>query len=374
MHSDILLAASAPYTTPLAVVDEAVLNANISTMQALANEAGATLRPHAKTHKSLRVAQLQLQAGARGLTVATLREAEYFSQRGIEDILLVHPPVGVPKIARLAALAERIPRFAVAIDSLEAALEVPQSIELLWEVDTGHHRLGTLPGTPTVEAVKRLVDRVGTERFRGLLTFPGHVYRHPGVEGRRAIAHQEKTLLQETATLLREQQIEVRELSIGSTPTAGFTSEIAQMTEMTEMRPGSYVYGDANQVTLGSQTLDACVLGVVATVVSTPAPDRAVIDAGTKALSVDSPVPGLIGFGIVLHHPDLVLERLSEEHGILVSKTTTNLRIGDRVIVIPVHCCTTIVLHEQVLMVSAQGDAIWDEVGARGWQPASSRS
>jgi D-serine deaminase-like pyridoxal phosphate-dependent protein len=367
MNIDVLLAAAASSTTPLAIVDETVMCANIAAMQALADKARAALRPHAKTHKSAHVARLQLEAGAQGLTVATLREAEYFAQMGAEDLLLVHPPVGVPKISRLASLSERVPRLTVAVDSLEAAMQVPQTVGLLWEVDTGHHRLGTLPGPPTVEAVRRLVDHVGIERFKGLLTFPGHSYQEPDVEGRRAIAYQEIALLQETADLLRKHQIEVYELSIGSTPTAGFAPEVRHMTEM---RPGSYVYGDANQVTLESQSLDECALGVVATVVSTPARDRAVIDAGTKALSVDARVPGLSGFGIVLDHPGVILERLSEEHGILVSEMDTGLHIGDRVIVIPVHCCTTINLHEQVLMVSTEGTATWNEVGARGWQPA----
>ncbi len=366
MNPDILLAAATPYTTPLAIVDETVMCANITAMQTLADKVGAALRPHAKTHKSARVAQLQLQAGARGLTVATLREAEFFAQMGVEDLLLVHPPVGTPKKTRLEALAERVPRLAVAIDSLEAALQVPESVELLWEVDTGHHRLGTIPGPPTVEAVMRLVDHVGIERFHGLLTFPGHVYQQPNREAQRVIAHQEIDLLQETANLLRGHQIEVRELSIGSTPTAGFALEVQHMTEM---RPGVYVYGDANQVTLGSKSLDECALGVVATVVSTPTRDRAVIDAGTKALSIDAPVPGLINFGIVVDHPDVILERLSEEHGVLVSKADTDLHIGDRVIVIPIHCCTTVNLHEQILMVSAEGTAAWDQTGARGWQP-----
>lgn len=366
MNPDVLLAAAAPYTTPLAVVDETVMQANISGMQRLANTVGAALRPHAKTHKSARVARLQLQAGARGLTVATLREAEYFEQAGIADLLLVHPPVGTPKKKRLAALAERVSRLTVAIDSLEAALQLPQTVELLWEVDTGHHRLGTFPGAPTVEAVKRLVDHLGSERFKGLLTFPGHVYQKATREERREIAHEEIGLLRETADLLRGQQIEVRELSVGSTPTAVFATEVQQMTEM---RPGVYVYGDANQVTLGSKSLDECALGVVATVVSTPARDRAVIDAGTKALSVDAVVPGLIGFGKVINHPDLVLERLSEEHGVLVSKAETGLHIGERVIVIPVHCCTTVNLHETILMVSRDGSATRDETGARGWQP-----
>ena len=348
MNPDVLLAAAASYTTPLAVVDETVMRANITGMQTLAHNVGAALRPHAKTHKSARVAQLQLQAGARGLTVATLREAEYFAQMNVADLLLVQPPVGTPKRTRLAALAERVSRLAVAVDSLEAALQVPTTVELFWEVDTGHHRLGTLPGPPTVEAVRRLVDHIGIERFRE----------------QRAVAYQEIGLLQETADLLRGLQIEVRELSIGSTPTAGFAAEVQQMSEM---RPGVYVYGDANQVTLGSRSLDQCALGVVATVVSTPARDRAVIDAGTKALSVDEEVPGLIGFGLVSDHPGVFLERLSEEHGMLVSERDSGLRIGDRVIIIPVHCCTTVNIHEQVLMVSATGTATWDKTGARGW-------
>src|SRR5712691_8770515 len=155
MDLDRLLAAAEPYTTPLAVVDEDVLKANITFMQELVQRAGAALRPHPKTHKSARVAQMQLQAGAKGLTVATLREAEYFAEHGTEDLLLVHPPVGTPKVSRLAALAGCVPRLTVALDSIEAALQVPKTLELLWEVDTGHHRLGTLPGLPTVEAVQR---------------------------------------------------------------------------------------------------------------------------------------------------------------------------------------------------------------------------
>ncbi len=368
MNIEQLLNASAIYTTPVAVVDESVLQANIDTMQALAHRAGAKLRPHAKTHKSARVARLQIDAGARGLTVATLREAEYFVDNGIEDILLVHPPIGAPKRSRLAALAERTQHLQVAVDSVESALEVPATVGLLWEVDTGFHRLGTSPGEPTVAAVKRLINRVGSERFHGLLTFPGHVYRAPDAEHRRDIAHQEISILHETADLLREEHITVRELSIGSTPTAQFAADVPQMTEM---RPGSYVYGDANQITLGSQAIEACALGVVATVVSTPSDDRAVVDAGTKALSVDAAVPGLVGFGIVLDHPHLVLERLSEEHGVLVSIGSTGLHIGDRVFIIPVHCCTTVNLHDHVLMVAVDGTSTWDAVGARGWQTAT---
>ncbi len=365
MNLDLLFAAADPYTTPIAVVDETLLRANISAMQARAESVGAALRPHAKTHKSARVGRLQLQAGARGLTVATLREAEYFAQHGVENLLLVHPPIGAPKLTRLAALAERVPHLTVAVDSLEAARGLPQSVGLLWEVDTGHHRLGTQPGRPTVEAVKQAVELVGIERFLGLLTFPGHVYQARDIEACKAIAAQEVALLQETASLLQTEQIAVREFSVGSTPTSAFEQAMEQTTEI---RAGTYVYGDANQVTLGSQAIDTCALGVVATVVSTPAQDRAVIDAGTKALPVDAPVAGLKGFGIVLGAPHLTLERMSEEHGVLTAEKETRLHIGDRVVIIPVHCCTMVNLHDHLLMVAADGTAIWDEVGARGWQ------
>jgi D-serine deaminase-like pyridoxal phosphate-dependent protein len=361
-----VLAAADGYTTPVACVDLAVVDANVARMQETVSAAGAALRPHAKTHKSATIARRQLAAGACGLTVATLNEAEYFAEHGSDDLLLAHPPVGTAKLARLTALAERVGRLAVAVDSVEVAAGLPAAVEVLWEVDSGHHRLGTPPGAATVEAVQRLLDAIGEQRFRGLLTFPGHVYRTAEPEERRRIAAEEIGLLLETAGLLRARGVEVREYSVGSTPTAGFAAEARGMTEM---RPGGYVYNDANQVTLGTCALDECALGVVATVISTPEPGRAVLDAGTKALPVDMLAPGLQGLGMVLGHPHLRLDRMSEEHGVLTSDRPTGLRVGDRVVVLPAHCCTTVVLHEALLFVAADGLACWDVVGARGrWQ------
>jgi D-serine deaminase-like pyridoxal phosphate-dependent protein len=372
MDNTRMLAASAGFTTPLAIVDVAVVEANIARMQALASAAQAALRPHAKTHKNATVARWQLTAGARGFTVATLTEAEYFADHGVVDLLLAHPPVGAAKLTRLRALAERVPRLAVAVDDVAVASALPAGVEVLWEVDSGHHRLGTAPGTPTVEPVLRLLDAIGAARFRGLLTFPGHVYRAPDPAQRQRIATEEITLLLETALLLRAQGVEVRECSVGSTPTAGFAP---QTRGMTELRPGAYVYGDANQVTLGSCTLEQCALGVVATVVSTPERDRAVVDAGTKALPVDMLVPGLEGFGLVLGYPHLRVDRFSEEHGVLLSADgPTGLRVGERVVVLPAHCCTTVALHSAVLFVAPNGSATWEMVGARGWWQAETAS
>jgi D-serine deaminase-like pyridoxal phosphate-dependent protein len=163
--------------------------------------------------------------------------------------------------------------------------------------------------------------------------------------------------------MLRRAGIEVRELSVGSTPTAG----LALRGGITEMRPGTYIYGDANQVTLGSQALEDCALAVIATVVSTPAPDRAVVDAGSKALSADLRVAGLPGYGLVPGREDLTVARLSEEHAVLTSSDHVGIGLGGRVVLIPSHVCTTVNLHPSLLLTSVKGNR-WLVVDARGWR------
>ena len=366
MDAERLLAAAATVETPVALVDVTAMESNLAAMQARATSLGLRLRPHAKTHKSAHVARRQIEHGARGLTAATLTEAEVFADAGVDDLLIAFPPVGELKLRRLSALVERVSRLAVSLDSLEVAAALPAGIEVVWEVDSGHHRLGTPPGEATVVAVSALVRAIGAERFRGLLTFPGHAYAvtDPGELTRVAAA--EHRAMSETAAALRAAGIEVAELSVGSTPTAALTEA-----GPTEMRPGSYVYGDAQQVVLGALTAEACALGVAATVVSTPAADRAVIDAGSKALAADARLTLLRGYGIVAGRPDLVLERMSEEHGMLLApQGRTALRVGDRLLVIPAHCCTTVNLHPAVLMVEAES-AWWDPVAARGWRAAA---
>ncbi|MGH7904872.1 MAG: alanine racemase [Candidatus Dormibacteraceae bacterium] len=365
MDAEQALNAARDRITPLAVVDERCLGENIARMARLASGAGIALRPHAKTHKSPTVGLRQVRGGAIGLTVATLHEAEVFLDAGIDDLLLAHPPVGEVKLARLAALADRARRVAVALDDVQVAARLPASVEVLWEVDTGQHRIGTGAGEATAAAVQRLVARIGVERFRGLATHGGHAYGARNDSDRRQAAADERDGLTSSARMIRELGIPVGTISVGSTPTASFSPLLEGITEM---RPGTYVYGDANQVALGSQALEQCALGVVATVVSTPDPDRAVLDAGSKALSGDLRVAGLDGYGVVIGRPDLRLDRLSEEHGMLSAGGSTRLAIGDRVVVIPAHACTTVNLHPRVLMFAGDGSSRWDPVLGRGWE------
>ena len=350
--------------TPVAIVDEAVMEGNLRRMAEFAVAGGVRLRPHGKTHKSVEVARRQLALGASGLTVATLTEGETFAAAGVDDLLIAHPPVGEVKLRRLAALASRVARLGVAVDDLGVASALPAQIEVMWEVDTGQHRIGTPPGEPTIKAVAELVRAIGQSRFRGLITHGGHAYQAKDDSERRTAAAQEANGLLETAALLRSRGIDVRELSIGSTPTMG----AHPLEGITEIRPGTYVYGDANQVTLGAQRLEDCALAVAACVVSTPALDRAVIDAGSKALSADLRVPGMTGFGIVVDKPHLNVARLSEEHAVLTSYGPTGLSVGDFVVIIPTHVCTVVNLHPELAVVGGGGTVRWEGIDARGWR------
>jgi D-serine deaminase-like pyridoxal phosphate-dependent protein len=358
------LTAAAPFITPLAVVDEEVMEGNLARMAALAADHKLALRPHAKSHKSAEVARRQLAHGAVGLTAATLVEAEVFAEAGIADLLIAHPPVGAAKLRRLEALAGRVRRLAVSLDDVGVAESLPPAVEVLWEVDTGLHRIGTPPGTETVAAVRRLVAAIGVTRFRGLITHAGQVYAAANQAQRQQAAEQESAGLTDTAEMLRAEGIEVRERSVGSTPTAG----LGLRPGITEMRPGTYVYGDANQVTLKSQLLEDCALAVIATVVSTPALDRAVVDAGSKALSADTRVSGLDGYGLVLGDDRLTVASLSEEHAVVTAPDRTGLAIGDRIVIIPAHACTTVNLHPSLLVVPPGDAPRWQPVEARGWR------
>src|SRR5438094_4154865 len=157
MDVERILAATDGIITPVAVVDEEIVERNLSRTGKLAADHNVKLRPHAKTHKSAYMAQRQVAHGAVGLTCATFTEAEVFADAGVDDLLIAHPPVGRPKLDRLAALAKRVRRLAVSLDDIGIVKSLPSSVEVLWEVDPGQHRIGTLPGEPTGKAGHELL-------------------------------------------------------------------------------------------------------------------------------------------------------------------------------------------------------------------------
>ncbi len=354
--------------TPALVVDAGVVEENTRRLVAELGERGVALRPHAKTHKSVAVARTQLGAGARGITVGTLGEAEVFADAGIADIFVAYTLWAVgPKAARLRALHERA-MLAVGVDSvagaerLAAAVDgvrgVAGALRVLVELDSGGHRTG-VGSAGTAVGVAEAARALGLEVV-GVYTHGGHSYAGP--DKRAAAAADEVRALGEAATALRASGFDCPVVSAGSTP----TMIEAATGPVTEIRAGTYVYGDRQQVELGAVSLDEVALHVAATVVSTAVPGQVVIDAGAKTLTKDR-APFLEGHGLVRGYPDAVIERVNDYHGIVrIPAGARAPHLGEVVAIVPNHVCPVVDLFDAV--VAVRGDEVlgsWP-VDARG--------
>ncbi len=343
--------------TPYLVVDVAVLEANIARVAAAATDAGVALRPHVKTHKVIEIASRQLAAGAAGVTVATVGEAEVFVEAGVEDVFVAYPVwVDEDRASRLRALTERA-QVAIGVDSAEAAEQVGRlvpGLAILVEVDSGQHRSGGPPRDAGVVAAA--AERSGLE-VRGAFTFPGHGY---DPHGRESAARDEAASLAEAAESLRAQGIEARVLSGGSTPTlaASLGSGVA-----TELRPGVYALNDAQQWELGSATPAELAITCRATAVS-HAGGRLVLDSGAKALGADRAAYNS-GFGRLLDRPDARIVLLSEHHAV-VEGYVDPPPLGGQVRVVPNHVCVAVNLAEHLWADHGTGELEPWAVAARG--------
>ncbi len=356
--------------TPALVVDRAVLEHNITDMARRMRDLGVALRPHWKTSKMVEAAHLQHQAGCVGFTCATPAEVECLLDHGLTDLTWAHQPVGPSKVA-FAVEANRRGTVRVALDSVEAATPLSGAavvagvaVPYLIEVDTGLGRAGVAPGQ-VLELAGRMAGLAGLD-FEGIITHAGHL---SGFGSDRSSLEAEGRAVGRTmvgvAQALREAGFQVRVVSVGSTP--GSTSTPA-VSGITEARPGTYVFNDVNQVTLGSTDLSGCALTVAASVVSTPRPGEAIIDAGSKSMSSDGPTSG-VGFGRVLakdgRYADLDFFKANEEHGFLRGPGVKTLRVGDMVRIVPNHACTTVNMWSQALVVGQEGDLKEWKVRAR---------
>jgi D-serine deaminase-like pyridoxal phosphate-dependent protein len=327
--------------TPAVYVDLDALERNIATMQARCRGFGVGLRPHTKTHKIPEIARMQLEAGAVGITVAKLGEAEALPG---DDVLVAYPVIGAPKIERLRRLAERR-RMTVVVDSVEAA-GAADGVGTLVEVDVGAGRCGVQ--TPE----QMLAVAHACSQFRGLFYWPSWLDE----DGfRRAEARLETHL-----GALAAAGLPVEVISGGSTPGASKTPLIPRTTEI---RPGTYVFNDASCVANHLATVEECALRVLVTVVSTAVTGQCVVDGGSKTFSSDATV-GAGTFGLVPDRPWTPV-KLNEEHGYL-TVSGRNPRVGEKLWVIPSHVCATVNMHDEITY-GRQGrvDGSW-RVAARG--------
>jgi D-serine deaminase-like pyridoxal phosphate-dependent protein len=342
--------------TPAVLIDLDVAERNIVRFQAYCDEHGLKLRPHIKTHKLPRLARFQMQKGAVGITCQKLSEADAMVESsGIDDVMITYNLVGEAKQERLRELAGKVKLSVVAdnadvVDGLSAAMNgTKQKLTVLVECDTGGQRCGV--GTP--EAAAELAGRIVSSpnlHFGGLMTYPPI----GGTAGVQEFMTKAKKLIEDSG-------IPVEKITSGGSPDMWRAHEAPVVTEY---RPGTYVYNDRSLVEHGICGFDDCALHVLATVVSVPTPHRAIIDAGSKVLTSD--LLGLTGHGHVVGRPDISVDKLSEEHGRLVSQEPINLKVGDRVRIVPNHACVVANMLDAVMLT--RGDEVlgYEPVVARG--------
>jgi D-serine deaminase-like pyridoxal phosphate-dependent protein len=355
-------------STPALTIDLDVVERNLDRMASLCREQGVGLRPHTKTHKTLEVARMQLERGAVGLTVAKVGEAEVMAEAGLDEILVAFPIFGGEKLSRLATVG-RTRHVLVSLDHEATAAELSRAaaaqgttIGVLVEFDAGFHRCGVQSGEAAVALAKKIEQMPGL-KFRGLMTYFGHVWGPRENRAREARSAAAEVL--STLAAFSEARMPVEIVSGGSTPSAEFAGEIRGLTEI---RPGTYAYNDLNTYHQGACRLEDCAARVVATVVSTAVPGKAIIDAGAKTFSSDLLGSGpKTGYGLIVEAPDAAIVKLNEEHGhVDVTRSAHQFRVGEVVTVIPNHVCTCVNMHDEVFLLRG-GEVVgsW-RVAARG--------
>ena len=353
--------------TPALLVDLDRLESNLDRMAHIARDADLRLRPHTKTHKSPHIAQMQLDRGAAGITVAKIGEAEVMAEAGFTDIFIANQIVGATKVERLVELAGRA-RVSVGVDSVEAAAPISMAsahagmrMPVLIEVDIGLHRCGVSPDA-AIDLARHINTLPGLS-LAGIFTYGGQVYAARSDNEVGGVAAFECRTLSDLARKLAPIAGVEMKASGGSTPTCRhYTAECG----LTEIRPGAYCFNDRTQIDRWSATAKDCALTVLATVISTPEAGRAVLDTGSKSLGADT-APESAGFGMLKEDNAAVLARLNEEHGLLdLSQASVKLRVGNKVQVIPNHCCVVSNLFDE--MVAVRGGEVVERwpVAARG--------
>lgn len=344
------------YGTPCAVIDMDRVERNIARIQKACDEAGIANRPHIKTHKNPMLAQLQIKAGAKGITCQKLGEAEIMADSGIDDILISYNLLGDEKMARLGALQGKA-NVTVAADNSVVIGDLPKAaaasgrpLPVVVECDTGRKRAGVETPAEAIALAREIAGSKGLS-FAGFMLYPTET----------GWADAQK-FYDEAQAGVRAHGLDATIVSTGGTPNL---VNLGKLKGGTEHRFGTYIYNDRMQVAAGVATWDDCALHIYSTVVSRAGPERGILDAGSKTLTSDT--GGLEGHGLILEHPEAKIARFAEEHGFLdLSRSNTRPNVGDVVRIVPNHVCVVVNMMDEVVMV--RGDEILGTlpVAARG--------
>lgn len=351
--------------TPQVVIHKQKLIENIKDMGKFAESKQISIRPHFKTHKTEEIVQLQLQHGAIGVTVAKVSEAECLCatptfQQAYHNgqhpsILIAFPLVSEAHFWRVKRLMDQGFRIMLMIDHLEQAKRLHHfakdhriNFSLFIKVNSGLNRCGIEPQHHLLIHFIQELQQYNHLKLEGIMTHAGHAYGAQSPTEVQAIGTYEGEVMVALAKEVEKQLKLQLQVSVGSTPTVKHSGAIAGVHEI---RPGNYCFYDRTQVVLGSASWENCALRVVTQVVSQPAPNRWIIDAGAKTLALDLGAHGstsMKGYGYIVGYPELTITRLSEEHGIVEGHRAMSLQIGDILEIIPNHACPVVNLASQL--------------------------
>ena len=356
--------------TPALILDLDAFERNLARMAEAVRGTGVALRPHAKSHKCAEIARRQIALGAVGVCAQKVSEAEALVDGGIEDVLIANEVVGAAKLARLAALAKRA-RVSVCVDNAAAVAPMQAAantagvkLEVLIEIDVGQHRCGIEPGEPAAALARAVADSPNLH-FAGLQAYHGSAQHYRSVAERRAAIAAAAEMARATKALIESRGISCPKITGAGTGTFPFEIESGVYNEI---QPGSYVFMDAdynrNQWNEGDSPRHPRFeqsLFVLTTVMSTPTAERAVVDAGLKAHSVDSGMPRVDG------RPGIEFVKASDEHGVLaIERGVKGPSLGEKLKLIPGHCDPTVNLWDAIVCARAGVvEALWP-VSARG--------
>ncbi|WP_316229527.1 D-TA family PLP-dependent enzyme [Bradyrhizobium sp. SZCCHNR1070] len=344
------------YGTPCAVIDMDRVERNIARVQAQCEAAGVANRPHIKTHKSPVLAKLQIAAGAQGITCQKIGEAEIMADAGIDNILISYNLIGEEKMGRLAALQAKADMTVAAdnatvIEGLpQAAKQSGRTLSVVVECDTGRKRAGVETPAEAIALARQIAASEGL-RFAGFMLYP----TESGWD-------EAQKFYNEALAGVRAEGLDAAIVSTGGSPNL---KNLGKLNGATEHRPGTYIYNDRMQVAAGVASWDDCALHIYSTVVSRAAPERGILDAGSKTLTTDT--GGLDGHGLILEHPEAKIARFAEEHGFLdLSRSNTRPNVGDVVRIVPNHVCVVVNMMDEVVIVRGEEILGTLPVAARG--------
>ena len=364
--------------TPSLVLDIDILKANVNELLKICHSHGVSLQPHAKTHRTPEIGLLQQELGCDGLCVAKVGEAEGFANAGVKKITVAYPVIGVSKVERARVLSTSID-LTLAVDSVAGAKSIgevfaahSQVCSVLLIIDTGLGRDGVLPAD--APKIAQAINAIPGVKVVGVMTHEGTVYGAPDKVSMIASAKKVSEMMVETSQAINSAGVEISRVSMGSSASARVA---ATVTGVNQIRPGIFAFNDLGQIALGNATLQSCAVRILSTVVSRPTSTTAVIDAGSKSLSADL-LPAkehrdeYPGHGLIIGKTGWIIERLSEEHGMLKwmgDGEPSSLDIGEQIQIIPNHVCTTFSsLNESVVVSNGEVINRW-----RTFAPGASR-